>query len=254
MAKAGTPDNASSEALHRFGADSLASVLEAFAAGKEVPGSGSANALCAALGACLTASVALKTAKSDKLKYLPVKQTSADVERQARKIAAQLQELLDHDSAAFAPVIAIRRETGRESDKYRQDQALRKEVAALKPATEIPLQIATLANRVGELALTMLDSGFEPARGESYTALSQAIAALDGALFVARLNIKTIRQKTAKLNDPLLEGDWVKRALLRVAEIREQAKTLRVRASMADTALDSSFQATPAKRRRTKHD
>ena len=48
---------------------SLTDVFDAFAAGHEVPGSGSANALTAWLAACLVASVATKTSRSPSLKY-----------------------------------------------------------------------------------------------------------------------------------------------------------------------------------------
>jgi len=234
-----------------FGPQPLSDVLQAFAAGREVPGSGSANALAAALAACLTASVAAKTHHSNSIKYINVKQTAADVERRARSLALELQELLEHDSAVFAPVVAIRRETGKESDVIRQDNALRKEVAALKPATDIPVRIAQLAIQVGELAVLMLKSGFEPARGESFTALTRAIGAVDGALYVARLNVRTIRLRANKLNDPRLEAPWIEMMLRRIGSIRNAVKVLRLRASLADKALDETI-STPRSRRRSR--
>jgi len=145
---------------------------------------------------------------------------------------------VEEDSAAFAPVIAIRRRTGRVDDPIIQDAALRSEVAALKPATEIPLQVARLAVQVGELALIMLDSGFAPARGESYSALAQTIAALDGAIFVAQLNVKTARQRIAKLNDPDLEAHWIARMVREIRELRASWRELRVREHLARRAAD----------------
>lgn len=115
---------------------------------------------------------------------------------------------------------------------------MRAEVAALKPATEIPLQIARLALEVGELALSMLDSGFAAARGESYTALGQAIAATDGAVFVAQLNIKTVRRRIARLNDPALEADWVPRMIRDLRAVRRNWDELRVREHLARKAAD----------------
>jgi len=81
-------------------------LLRAFAAGKEVPGSGSANALAAALAACLAGSVAIKTHKTNDTKYVHVQQTAVDVERKSGRIVERLLDLVDEDSAAFAPVIA----------------------------------------------------------------------------------------------------------------------------------------------------
>lgn len=216
----------------------LVDLLNEFAAGKEVPGSGCANALTAAIAACLTASVAAKTHRSDALSYIQVRQTAVDTERRARKISDQLAHLLEDDSAAFAPVVALRRETGKAIDKILQDDARRKEVAALKPATEIPLEIARLAVEIGRLATTMLDSGFRPARGESYTALLQSIAALGGAVYVARLNLQTIKQRVEKLNDPLLEADWIERVLRDLDKISADATDLRVREGLARKAIE----------------
>jgi hypothetical protein len=146
---------------------------------------------------------------------------------------------LRRDSAVFAPVIAIRRETGRIDDPIVQDSSLRREVAALKPATDIPLRIAKLAINAAELALTMLDSGFIAARGESYTALAQAIAAIDGAVFVAQLNVRTVRQRVGRLNDPELEADWIRRVLRDLTQIRGRWNELRVREQLARRALDA---------------
>lgn len=232
--------------LARLRDANLYDAVRAFAAGREVPGSGSANALAAAVAACLTVSVAIKTYKHDGTKYVHVRDTAIDVERRATRIAEQLLDLVEEDSAAFAPVIAIRRNTGRLSDPILQDRSLRTEVAALKPATEIPLRIGRLAIDVAHLATTMLDSGFTPARGESYTALSQAIAALDGAIFVAQLNVKTVRGRIAKLNDPELEAEWVTRMVRNCAELRAAWHGLRVREHIARKASDREMFGEPA--------
>lgn len=226
------------EAEATLGRLRLIDLLNEFAAGKEVPGSGCANALTAAIAACLTASVAAKTHRSDALSYIHVKQTAVDTERRARKIAERLARLLEDDSAAFAPVVALRRETGKAIDKILQDDARRKEVAALKPATEIPLEIARLAVETGQLALTMLDSGFQPARGESYTALLQSIAAVDGAMFVARLNLLTVKRRIEKLNDPLLEADWIKRISRDLHNLSADMTELQVRQDLARKAIE----------------
>lgn len=225
----------------------VSALLNEFAAGNEVPGSGSANALAAAIAACLAASVAAKTHRAKGPKYRHVQQTALDVERQALRIGEQLLELFDEDSQVFAPVIAIRRNTGTESDAIRQDDSLRNEVGALKPATEVPLRIAALGLEVGRLALSMLDSGFVAARGESYTALAQAVAAVDGAVFVSQMNIRTVRQRISKLNDPQLEATWIQRILRDVRNIRIAWRELRVREQIARRALHTeTFAATAA--------
>lgn len=232
-------DAAQPETVYHFRESTVFDLLRSFAAGKEVPGSGSGNALAAALATCLTTSVAIKTHQAQGTRYVQVQQSARDIERRANRLFERLLDLIDADSAAFAPVIAIRRRTGRVDEAIKQDEALRAEVAALKPATEIPLEIARLATEAGELALSMLDSGFVPARGESYTALGQAVAAVDGAVFVAQLNIKTVRRRVAKLNDPELEAAWLTRMVRDIRDIRAGWRELRVREQLARKAADS---------------
>lgn len=232
-------------------AEPVSRVLSAFSAGNEVPGSGSANALCAALAASLTASVALKTLQhSGEYRYINVKQTAVDIERQSRSLGRKLEELVARDSEVFAPVIAIRRETGSIADPLRHDQAMRREVAALKPATEIPLQTAAIALEVAELALKMADIGFQGARGEAYTAATQAIASIDGSLYVAELNLKTIRLRVKKLHDWKLERTWLKVAMAKIAAIRQSLDDVRMRVSRVLEALHSDAAVVKKKRSR----
>lgn len=177
------------------------------------------------------------------MKYIQVQQTARDVERRATRLHARLLELFEQDSAAFAPVIALRRMTGRIDDPIRQDAAVRAEIAALKPATQIPLEIAELAFEAGQLAMLMLDSGFAAAKGEAYTALVQSISAIRGAVYVAQRNIKTVRNRVAKLADPALEADWLTRMVRDVRAAREHERELRLREHLARKASDDEMDA-----------
>jgi formiminotetrahydrofolate cyclodeaminase len=231
----------------------VSALLTEFAAGNPVPGSGSANALAANLAACLAASVAIKTYKAPGATYRHIQQTAIDLERRAHRIGQELLDLLEEDSAAFSPVIAIRRDTGRAGDAVLQDSSLRQEVAALKPATIIPLRIAELAAEVADLALKMLAGGYAAAQGESYTALAQAIAAVDGAMFVAQLNIRTIRRRLQKLNDPELEADWIRLRLRDIEALRTRWRSLRLAEHRARRSLHKeTFEVEQAKRAKPK--
>ncbi len=95
-------------------------------------------------------------------------------------------------------------------EKYQQDLALRSEIGATKPATNIPLEIAAIAIEVADKAILMIERGFAGARGESYSALLIALASADGAIYVARLNIQTIARKVKTLNDPGYERPWLR--------------------------------------------
>lgn len=206
----------------------LCDVLEAFSAGRETPGSGSANALIAALAAALTVSVAKKTRTTDQLKYVSVQGTAGRVEVRAKELQAKLLALVDLDTRIFAPVIAMRRDRNRMVDPVLQDDAARKEIAATKRATESPIEIAQIAAEVAALAAQMLSIGFSAASGESHTALAAALAAVDGALCVARLNTRSIRNRVQRLNDPQLETDWLTSTDRRIRAIRDAARSLRI--------------------------
>lgn len=218
----------SSRRLDSHTSTTLGEVLDSYAAGQEVPGSGSAVALAGALGAALVISVAKMTLKSDRPQYLPVKQLAEDAVRRCEKAREELQELADRDLHVFPPVIAIRREAKTLTDKYQQDQAVRREIGATKPATELPLRVAEILIEIGQFAAAMARQGFQPANGESYAALANSISTIESALYVARMNVLSIQKKVLALNDPELEREWLERMKRRIGELRSGTRPLRV--------------------------
>jgi formiminotetrahydrofolate cyclodeaminase len=235
----------------------LRALIDAFSAGEPVPGSGSANALSAALAAALVTSVARKTSGTEDLRYLSVRSTMNTIARQSDRTRKRLLDLIDLDAKAFAPVIAIRRKTGKLSDPVLQDRSLRAEIASLRPATEIPHEIAERAIDVAEHAVTLYEIGFMPARGESFTALTSAIAAAESSLMVAEVNVRVVRNRVAKLNDPELEADWLER--MRVRDRQLHVRLRQVKRGQLEITEKLSARSTPAtaetkspsKRRRT---
>ena len=214
------------------GGTSLVDTVEAFAAGLEVPGSGSANAITAALAAALVASVAAKTAAhADKPRYRPISDDAERVARRGRVLSRELLVLAEEDAKAFAPVIAWRRKAQTLREHYDQDQALRKEIAATKPATEIPMRIAVISLEVADHAILMFQHGFRPARGESFSALLSAVASAEGAIYVARLNVETVSKKITTLDDPRYERPWLKLILQRTDELNTRIAAYRDRVS-----------------------
>jgi formiminotetrahydrofolate cyclodeaminase len=207
----------------------LRAVIDAFSAGEPVPGSGSANALAAALAAALVISVARKTSGKDDLRYLSVRETMKTIARQAGRSRKHLIDLIDLDAKAFAPVIAIRRKTGKLSDPLLQDRSLRAEIASLRPATEIPQEIADRAIDVAAHAVTLYEIGFTPARGEAFTALTSAIAAAESSLMVAQINVSVVRNRVARLHDPELEADWLERMRVRDRQLHVRLRQVKRR-------------------------
>src|SRR6476619_6077977 len=70
-------------------------LLDAFGAGSPVPGSGSANALIAALAAELVRSVAIKT--TDRPRYRSVHRTAEEIAARARRMSTELRAAIDED-------------------------------------------------------------------------------------------------------------------------------------------------------------
>jgi formiminotetrahydrofolate cyclodeaminase len=241
-------DTASQSSTGR-NAPAVAKVLDPFAAGEPTPGSGSANALTAAVAAALITSVAKKTMHRQEPRYRPIQQLSTDIAARSEKLRTELTELIEQDALAFAPVIAHRLATAGLIEEYRQDQSRRREIAFLKPATEIPIRIVEIAISIGTMAISMLEQGFQGAKGESYSALTGAIAAADGSLCVARLNVQAVQQRVKTLNDPKLEAFWLRSILTRIHALRVASRPLRIRETRFRRELQRSSQQPSRKQR-----
>lgn len=135
-------------------------LLDLFAAGKNVPGAGSAAALQGALAGSLIQAVA-RYSKAEELLS------------QAREITDRLRRAVDEDSEAFA--------------RYWKSRSQED----LERAIEIPLSIARDCAALAALALQLYETGFKNARGESFAAAWAAIAAGESALYAARANART---------------------------------------------------------------
>lgn len=134
-------------------------LLDQFAAGKNVPGAGSAAALQGALAGSLIQAVARYSKDESRLS-------------QAREITGRLRQAVDEDSEAFARYWKSRSEED------------------LKRAIEIPLSIARDCAVLAHLALDLYETGFKNARGESFAAAWAALAAGESALYAARANAR----------------------------------------------------------------
>lgn len=138
---------------------SAGELLDLFAAGKTVPGAGSAAALQGALAGSLVQSVA-RYSRAEALLS------------EARQRSERLRRAMDEDAAAFARYWKSRTQED------------------LSPAIEIPMAIARDCAGIAVLALDLYETGFRNARGESMAAAWGALAAGEAALYAARVNLK----------------------------------------------------------------
>jgi formiminotetrahydrofolate cyclodeaminase len=141
---------------------STGDLLDLFAAGKNVPGAGSAAALQGAIAGSLLQAVARYSLKSDA--------RAEGLLSEARERSERLRKAVDEDAAAF------------------QDFWRSRTSEALTKATEIPLAIARDCAALAAMGLELHEKGFKNARGESAAAAWGALAAAETALYVARLN------------------------------------------------------------------
>lgn len=166
-------------------------LLQEFGAGDHKPGSGSAAALQGMLSAQLIRNVIYLTDNSNQRhnykEWLP-KLLAIDSETKSR-IYPSLERLFQEDSNQFDKVINLRKARDNETDPKRKNELKAEALQELKPATEIPIEIAELCIELAYYAVDVFDHGFEPARGESGVALNSAVSAVAGCLSIIDLNL-----------------------------------------------------------------
>jgi glutamate formiminotransferase/formiminotetrahydrofolate cyclodeaminase len=152
-------------------------LLDLFAAGKNTPGAGSASALMGALAGSLLQTVArhtLKAAENPQRRetYEPVRERAAALLEQARGLSGRLRAAVDADAAAF--------------ERYWKDRTEEN----LRPAVEVPLEIAGSCAALAEIGIELHDHGFRNAQGEAAAAILSALAGGETAAQAAWLNLK----------------------------------------------------------------
>jgi glutamate formiminotransferase len=188
----------------------------------EITGGGAAAAHAASLAAALGEMVAHLVERKGK---------QEDMEREARDalqaladLRARLAEAADADGASFAGVIGARRMPGRNEEERRARANAVEE--ALKGATTVPLEVASLSVQVGELLETLAELG-EPAwLSDSATGAQLALAAVVAARYNVLVN-------TSEIED----DEFTNEHLSRADDLLERAREIaaRVEASLMES-------------------
>lgn len=170
---------------------STGQLLNDFGAGKASPGSGSAAALMGLLAAKLLITVCDKSATKPECKKN--ESVLIYIKEQVLAIEPRLIEFFEKDAREFDEVVALRiardiAESAQEKSKLsRQSQEL------LETATENAFHIIELCMKLIDHGVVVFESGWHAVRGDSGAALSAAIAGVMSAIFIANLNIKTLK-------------------------------------------------------------
>jgi glutamate formiminotransferase/formiminotetrahydrofolate cyclodeaminase len=159
--------------------------LDALAGGTPTPGGGSASAYSAAAGAALAAMVARLTI--GKKKYVQVEGQMQTVLDQAEALRARLTEAIQRDAAAFEALMTASR-LPKDSPEEKQTR-LESIQAATLGAAQVPLEVASMAVDVLELASQVVAVGNLNAISDGGTGAALAGAALTGAGYNVRINL-----------------------------------------------------------------
>ena len=160
-------------------------LLDRFASQEPTPGGGSAAALAGALAAALVEMVA----------GLPKSRTGAPEEREkldaakasAARAGARLRQLVDLDTDAYnAVTAAYRLPKATDDEKAERKAAIG---AAMRQATEVPLETCERAAEVLRAAAQALAHGNANASSDARTAMALCRAALDAGAENVRANV-----------------------------------------------------------------
>jgi len=167
---------------------SLTDVLDAFSSSDPTPGGGSAAALCGALGASLLAMVAgLPKTKTN----TPEERTSLDAARaKILALRSRLVDLIDRDAASYdAVVAAYRLPKSTDAEKSARTAAIQ---AALKQATEVPLDTMLVCGDVFDEAVAVAEGSNPSARSDIAVGVQTLVTAIQSALLNVETNIGSI--------------------------------------------------------------
>lgn len=172
-------------------ARSTGQLLDDFGAGKASPGSGSAAALMGLLAAKLLITVCDKSITKPECKGN--EKALLYIKEQVQAIEPRLIDLFEKDAKEFDEVVALR--VARDLAKSPQDKAKlsRQSQELLETATDNAFHIIEQCMKLIDHGVIVFESGWHAVRGDSGAALSAAIAGVMSGIFIANLNIKTLK-------------------------------------------------------------
>ena len=166
-------------------------LLNDFGAGKASPGSGSAAALMGLLSAKLLVTVCDKSATKPEQKNN--ENVLAYIKEQVQAIEPRLVELFEKDAREFDQVVSLRVLRDKALSPQEKSKLSRQSQELLETATDNAFHIIEQCMKLIDHGVVVFESGWHAVRGDSGAAISAAIAGVLSALFIANLNIKTLK-------------------------------------------------------------
>ena len=169
----------------------VAELLHQTALGTPVPGGGSLSAMAAAVGAALAQMVAGLTA--GRKQFDAVTPEMKELAKTAKRLRVDLLADMDRDADAYTAVMAaFRLPRNTAAEKTHRADAIQQ---ATREAARVPLAVAEKALEVMILAGTVVAKGNPNAMSDGAVGAMLARAALQGALFNVKINLRDIRDE-----------------------------------------------------------
>jgi formiminotetrahydrofolate cyclodeaminase len=159
--------------------------LAELASASPAPGGGSVAALCGALGAALVAMVCRLTV--DKPKYADVSAELRETMDQADELRQTFAQLVERDTEAFQAVMSAFR-MPKESDELKASRSKAIQEAT-RGATEVPLEVHSLAVDLMKLAHRAAHKGNVNSISDAGVAAEMALVAARGAAMNVDINL-----------------------------------------------------------------
>ncbi len=169
-------------------------LLNRFGAGRASPGSGSASALLALLGAKMELTVCeISRSKTSCKGNWPDFDFIRD--EISNMIEPNLRRLFEDDARDFERVVELRKL--RDLAETPEDKSARQREALdlLEIANEYAIGIAEHGLRLMEFGILLFEVGWPSIKGDSGVAISSSMASVMSCIFVINLNIKTLSRR-----------------------------------------------------------
>lgn len=166
-------------------------LLNDFGAGKASPGSGSAAALMGLLAAKLLVTVCDKSISKPECKGS--ERVLIYIKEQVQEIEPRLIELFEKDAKEFDEVVALRIARDKAESAQDRSKLSRQSQDLLETATDNAFSIIEQCMKLIDHGVVVFESGWHAVRGDSGAALSASIAGVLSGIFIANLNIKTLK-------------------------------------------------------------
>lgn len=172
----------------------LSDLVACFASGDACPGVGTAAGLTGAVAAGLIGTVAQIIGRNDKDREFHAR--ASEIAETSASIGERLARSITEDARIFQRVIEARRARDA-ADGSEKDDLAEQALEALRPAIQLPLEVAAKSLELAGLAKELFDHGLQSASSDARTAIAVALAGAESSLAAVALNLESFEA-----------GDW----------------------------------------------